>query len=137
MDNKASECPPLIYKNKIYGFDLKAPVFRVTGPIISVSDPPHGWKTCRNQPQHGTHTATFGNGYIVNRSLLLYKTGKAGLVLRDVQDVDKQDDGAARRLFHHSALLATTEERDGTDRGLSVKEEHTGLFAYLYFFGMS
>ncbi len=134
MDNEASECPPLVYKNKAYGFDLKAPVFRVTGPIISVSNPPHGQKTCQNQPQHGTHTATLGNGYVVNRSLLLlYKTGKAGLVLQDVQDVDKQDDGAARCLFHHSALLVTTEERDG---GLSIKEEHTGLFAYLYFFGM-
>jgi hypothetical protein len=133
MDSEASELAPLTYKNEAYGIDLRAPVFKTTGPAISISDPPHGRKTCRNQPQHGTHTATLGNGFVVNRSLhRLYKTGTSGLVVRDVHDVDKQDDGAARRLFHHSALVATTEDKNGV---VSVKKEFTGLFAYLYVFG--
>ncbi|KAF9232090.1 hypothetical protein BU15DRAFT_90744 [Melanogaster broomeanus] len=80
MDQEGSSSKPFI---------LRAPVFK-TGPL-----------TCRNQPQHGTHTASLGIGYLVNKSLLsLQATGSAGLVKHDVEDVDKQDDGAARRMFH-------------------------------------
>ncbi|KDQ56779.1 hypothetical protein JAAARDRAFT_207846 [Jaapia argillacea MUCL 33604] len=133
MDNEASDRPHLHYQYTLYGIDLKAPVFDKTGPLISITDPQHARKTCRNQPQHGTHTASLGRGYLVNRSLVdLYETGTAGLVLRDVQDVDKQDDGAARRMFHPVALTAATTEEHGKRE---VKDDFIGLFVYLFIFG--
>lgn len=134
MDREPGELANLTYTNELHGIVVSCPVYRNTGPCISISDPQHGRKTCRNQPQHGTKTATLGSGYLVNRSLfLLYKTGTSGLVYRDVRDVDKQDDGAARRMFHHTALLATTEGMDGSR---NVKKEFTGPFVYLFIFGM-
>lgn len=75
----------------MYGIRLCAPVFK-TGPLISVTDPPHARKTARNQPA-GAHTASLGSGYLVNRSLIdIYLLPGAGLQLRDVDNVDKQDD---------------------------------------------
>ncbi|KAL1941730.1 hypothetical protein VTO73DRAFT_6730 [Trametes versicolor] len=134
MDREKSEEPPLAYDFPLYGIHLHAPVFTTTGPLISVQDPPHARKTCRNQPQHGTHTASMGKGYVVNRSFIqLYETGISGLQLRDVQDVDKQDGGAARRMFHHMALSATTSER--LDESRDIRPEFTGLFVYLFIFG--
>lgn len=134
MDNTQSSLPPLAYKNTHYGVDLRAPVFDNTGPLIAVQDPQHARKTCRNQPQHGTHTASLGSGYLVNRSLVqLYETWISGLQLRDVQDVDKQDDGAARRFFHHMAISATTFEK--TPGKPEVREQFKGLFVYLFIFG--
>lgn len=135
MDKEVSDLPPITYDYPLYGVHLKAPVFRHTGPVVSISDAPHGRKTCRNQPQHGTHTASLGLGYLVNRSLVsLFECENSGLVLRDVQDVDKQDDGAARRFFHQVALWATT-EGDGADSERKIKEDLHGLFVYLFVFG--
>ncbi|EMD33086.1 hypothetical protein CERSUDRAFT_28615, partial [Gelatoporia subvermispora B] len=116
MDHETTELPHLEYEYKAYGIHVRAPVFKVTGPLVSISDPQHARKTSRNQPQHGTHTASLGRGYLVNTSLIqLYETGNAGLVHHDVENVDKQDDDAARRVFHHIALAATTVPIDGTD----------------------
>lgn len=135
MDATPSELPALSYKSSEYGISLSAPIFEKTGPLISVQDPQHARKTCRNQPQHGTHTASLGSGYVVNRSLLqLYQTWVSGLQLRDVQDVDKQDDGAARRIFHPMALRATTYQRNLAK--LEVHDHFKGLFVYLFIFGM-
>lgn len=133
MDHIQSICEPITYEFKLYGIKLHAPVL-ATGPLISCQDPQHARKTCRNQPQHGTHTASLGRGVMVNRSLVsLQETGAAGLMRRDVENVDKQDDGAARRLFHPTALLAMTTKDDAGN--LSVQEEFRGLFVYLFVFG--
>jgi hypothetical protein len=134
MDQEKSELEPITYEYARYGIALRAPVFEGTGPLVSVTDPPHGRKTCRNQPLYGTHTASMGTGYVVSRSLVdLYKTTNSGLVLRDVEDVDKQDDGAARRLFHIKALAAMTTENDGVH---GVRDGFLGLFVYLFVFGV-
>jgi hypothetical protein len=69
MDREASDAPPLVYEYKLYGIHVQAPVFK-TGPLISVTDPPHSRKTGRNQPQYGTHTASMGTRFLVNRSLV-------------------------------------------------------------------
>ncbi|KAI1782137.1 hypothetical protein LXA43DRAFT_977717 [Ganoderma leucocontextum] len=128
MDSEQSTLPPLVYEYPLYGIRLRAPVFEGTGPLISIQDSHHARKTCRNQPQHGTHTASLGRGFVVNRSLLqLQDTQRSGLMRRDVENVDKQDDGAARRLFHHMALTAMTYEKDGVP---DVLEEFRGLFVY-------
>ncbi|KAI1786080.1 hypothetical protein LXA43DRAFT_975946 [Ganoderma leucocontextum] len=132
MDHEQSDVPPLVYEYPLYGISLRAPVFETTGPLISLQDPLHTRKTCRNQPQHGTHTASLGRGYLVNRTLVqLYETHASGLLLRDVENVDKQDDGAARRLFHLQALSAMTHEKDGE---VLVREEFRGLFVYDWVF---
>ncbi|KAJ3742511.1 hypothetical protein DFH05DRAFT_1401798, partial [Lentinula detonsa] len=114
MDEENTGRPSLVYENQAYGIRLSAPVFR-TGPLVSVTDAPHARKTARNQPQHGTHTASLGIGFLVNCSLIeIYMLDGAGLVLRDVDNVDKQDDGAARRIFHTNVLCAmqTTSKSD-------------------------
>ena len=109
MDTRASDLEPVTYTYPAYGISLKAPVFKNTGPLVSITDPEHARKTTRNQPQHGTHTASLGQGHLVYRTLVqLQSVSKCGLVLSDVHNVDKQDDGAARRLFHTAALKATT-----------------------------
>ena len=100
MDQLKTEFPPMTYEHTLYGVHLRCPVF-TTGPLISISDPPHGQKTSHNQPQYGTHTASMGSHYLMNRSLVdLYKMGEAGPTLKDVENVDKQDDGAAHWVFH-------------------------------------
>ncbi|OSC98921.1 hypothetical protein PYCCODRAFT_1396354 [Trametes coccinea BRFM310] len=133
MDARQSSQPPLVYTYPLYGISLYAPVFP-TGPLISCQDPQHARKTCRNQPQHGTHTASLGRGVVVNRCLVdLQETGASGLMRRDVENVDKQDDGAARRLFHYTALEAmTTQDAAGCTY---VRDEFLGLFVYLFIFG--
>ncbi|CDO76768.1 hypothetical protein BN946_scf185028.g19 [Trametes cinnabarina] len=133
MDARQSPRPPLIYDYPLYGISLRAPVLP-TGPLISCQDPQHARKTCRNQPQHGTHTASLGRGVVVNRSLItLQETGTSGLMRCDVENVDKQDDGAARRLFHPAALKAMTAQDEAGH--CFVQDEFLGLFVYLFVFG--
>ena len=134
-DDVHSELEPLTYSYPQYGIFLSVPVFKDTGPLISITDPPHAQKTCRNQPQYGTHASSLGCGYLVNRSLVdLQHLGdhKAGLLSRDVDNVDKQDDGAARRLFHVKALKAMTE---GEGDSIQIIDHFRGLFVYLFIFG--
>lgn len=132
MDKETSEFPPLRYDYTLYGMHLRVPVFK-TGPLVSISDPPHGRKTCRNQPQYGTHTASLGIGHVVNRSLVaLYETETSGLMSRDVHNVDKQDDGAARQVFHHEALRPMIIEEGNEHK---IREGFHGLFVYLFVFG--
>ena len=133
MDRELSDQPPLTYEYPLYGISLKAPVIK-SGPLISPTDTPHSQKMSQNQPQYGTHTASMGAGYLTHQSLVdLFEPGKSGLVLKDVENVDKQDDGAARRVFHAMALEATTEVVDGVT---VIWEGFLGLFAYLFVFGM-
>ncbi|EIW56114.1 uncharacterized protein TRAVEDRAFT_50602 [Trametes versicolor FP-101664 SS1] len=133
MDHSQTTHAPIAYEYKHYGIELRAPVL-ATGPLISCQDPQHARKTSRNQPQHGTHTASLGRGVMVNRTLVsLQETGTSGLVRRDIENVDKQDDGAARRLFHPTALQAMTKtDEKGT---LCVHDEFRGLFVYLFILG--
>lgn len=135
MDNEASDCPLLTYKYMLYGIDLHAPVFKNTGPFVSATDPQHARKTSQNQPQHGTHTASLGVGYVVNKSLVdLWAVLGSGLVHCDVQNVDKQDDGAAHRLYMHTALNATCYNTDGV---VTIRDGFKGLFTWLYVLGGS
>ena len=133
MDQEQSALPPLAYDYPLYGVHLKCPVC-TTGPNISPSDPPHLQKMFCNQNQYGMHTASMGAGYIVNVSLVaLYDTGEAGLVLKDVENVDKQDDGAARCIFHTVALDATTTAESGVHK---ICNSFHGLFVYTFFLSM-
>jgi hypothetical protein len=133
MDNLPSEKEPIIYENPQHGYRIRVPVHE-TGPYFSNQDPEHGRKTGRNQPQHGTKTASLGEGFVVNRSLVdLCESPDSGMYRADVINVDKQDDGAARRFYHCKALRACTEIVNGVCR---VKDGYLGIFVYLFILGM-
>lgn len=134
MDREQADKPRLMYENRPYGICLSAPVFK-TGPVVSVTDAPHARKTARNQPQHGTHTASFGVGFLVNRSLInIYALSGSGLQLRDVDNVDKQDDGAARRIFHINVLDSLVGKEDPLSEP-SIRPGFKGPFVYLFILG--
>ena len=134
MDSHQTQQPPLCYEYPCYGISIRAPVFTAMGPLIAITDPSHARKTSHNQPQHGTHTVSLGMGFVVNRSLvdLCNTTIGSGLVKHDVENVDKQDDGAARRLYTHQALYAITDEIGG---GRGIRPGFEGLFVWLFVFG--
>ena len=70
----------------------------------------------------------------MNWSLVaLYDTGSSGLVFRDIHNVDKQDDGAARCVFHHQALEATTVKED--DGKHKIHDGFHRTFVYLFVLG--
>ncbi|KAJ7679396.1 hypothetical protein DFH06DRAFT_1166490 [Mycena polygramma] len=134
--NDPTLSPPVKYTNLKYGLCLQAIVFRKTGPVVSLTDGPHAKKTCRNQNDHGTHTPSLGKGFIVYRTTLqVYETGNSGMKKKDAVDKDKQDDGAARRLFLFFVLVAMTEEIPDGAGERRIKEGFLGLFVYLYVFG--
>ncbi|KAJ7082107.1 hypothetical protein C8R44DRAFT_992225 [Mycena epipterygia] len=133
MDSQKTSFPPITYDYSLYGIHLTAPVMK-TGPVVSGQDPGHAKKTAPNQPQHGTKTEDLGEDVVVNQTLVdLKDTGESGLLESDVNNVDKQDDGPARHLFHVKALQAcTTGEGDQT----KIREGFSGLFVYLFVLGV-
>lgn len=65
--------------------------FRRNRSYIFITDFAHARKTCRNQPQYGTHAASLGVGHLVNQSLVhLYRLPGSGLVIRDVEMTEQQ-----------------------------------------------
>ena len=60
---------------------------------------------------------------------------ESGLVLWDVENVDKQDDGVARRIFHTNALKAMLNLEDPNKP--SIQPGFKGVFAYLFILGTS
>lgn len=134
MDNEASVAEPLVYENTEHGYHIKIPVFK-TGPHTSKQDDPHGRKTARNQPQHGTKTASLGIGVITNKTLIsLAESPNSGMYRADVFNVDKQDDGAARRFFHAHSQRACTELIDGK---MAIRKGFEGIFVYNFVLGVS
>ncbi|KAJ7194166.1 hypothetical protein GGX14DRAFT_586979 [Mycena pura] len=133
MDNQETPCPPMTYDYPLYGIHLRAPVMEKTGPVVSITDGFHGRKTGRNQPQYGTKTQSMGSEVLVNENLVqLYETGESGILHSDVHNTDKQDDGPARRIFHHQALLACT---TGDEPEMMIRHGFGGLFVYLFVLG--
>ncbi|KAJ7857872.1 hypothetical protein B0H13DRAFT_1576838, partial [Mycena leptocephala] len=90
----------LSYTNEKYGVFMSAPVYPDTGPHISCTDPDHARKTIRNNFLYGTHLLSIGYLFLCHAVLmsLLIITGCV-LYVKDIFNPDKQDDGAARRLF--------------------------------------
>ncbi|KAJ7191256.1 hypothetical protein GGX14DRAFT_600969 [Mycena pura] len=85
--------------------------------VVSNTDGFHTRKTGRNQPQHGTKTQSMGSEVLVNNNLVqLYETGESGVLHSDVNNTDKQDDGPARHIFHHQALVACCTGEDEETR---------------------
>jgi hypothetical protein len=69
----------------------------------------------------------------VNQTLVdLQETGESGLLPSDTKNVDKQDDGPARHLFHVKALKACP---TGEGDQMKIREGFSGLFVYLFVLG--
>ncbi|KAG8898537.1 hypothetical protein FRB99_007376 [Tulasnella sp. 403] len=127
----------LQYSNPFFGINIFAPIF-ATGPLVDVQDVGHARKTARNNELSGTHLITLGSSTIsfstvarlyalsvsyASQSAEERKTPIRLLKSRDVFNVDKQDDGAARRLFHASTLCLMTEAKSPEQPDdLSVRE---------------
>ncbi|KAF8197320.1 CHAT domain-containing protein [Mycena galopus ATCC 62051] len=90
----------LSYINPKFGVFLSCPVYPDTGPHICTTDPDHARKTARNNFLYGTHFLTLSFVYLCHAVLMFFLTViRAPLLIKDLFNLDKQDDGAARRLF--------------------------------------
>ncbi|KAJ6462923.1 hypothetical protein C8R45DRAFT_1177792, partial [Mycena sanguinolenta] len=85
--------------NEKYGIFLSCPVYADTGHIAT-TDPDHARKTVRNNFMYGTHLLTIGFSFLCH-AVLMFLLTLVGvcLYIKDIFNPDKQDDGAARRLF--------------------------------------
>lgn len=73
-------------------------------------------KVLRDNEQSGTHILTLGGEYLVYNTLIaLHDQEGGGLILKDVVNMDKQDDGAAIWLFYTNALQACLAEHNTVD----------------------
>lgn len=116
-----------------YGFDVTIPIFPGTGPLVTVPDPSHVRKVLRDNEQSGTHLLTMGDHFLAHNTLVaLREQTNSGMVKKDVIGTDKQDDGAAIRLFHSNALRACLVPSQET-----VDPRFTLLFPVNFAFGMS
>lgn len=90
----------LAYLNEKYGVFLDCPVYPDTGPHICNTDIDHGRKTARNNFLYGTHYLILAFVFLCHAVLMFFLTVlRAPLLIKDLFNPDKQDDGAARRLF--------------------------------------
>jgi hypothetical protein len=118
----------LLYKDEIYNINFSAPIYE-NRPIIRVQDPKHSKNNGRNNVHSGAHLLMFGKDTIrYDQIFTLAKDDNSALYMRDVINVDKQDDGAAFRFFS-SALLKQCQKN-----GI-VESDKLGLFVYLFIFG--
>ncbi|KAF8597965.1 hypothetical protein BDV93DRAFT_561745 [Ceratobasidium sp. AG-I] len=121
----------LLYLNKKFGIHVSCPIWDTTGPLVTVSDPPHARKGVKTNMESGTHLITLGSTYICHSVLMeLLKIPGCPLFIKDVYNSDKQDDGAARRLLHPS-LLPLLLNSDGELRDQQFK----GFFIVNLVFG--
>lgn len=114
-----------------YGYEVTIPVFSGTGPLVTIPDPSHVRKVLRDNEQSGTHLLTLGDHYLAHTTLVALQVHpQSGLVKKDVVGTDKQDDGAAIRLYHSNALRACF-----TIDGGSVNSQFALVFVLHFVFG--
>jgi len=127
MNNESVE-NYLEFEDSFYGIKFRAPIYN-NRPIIHVQCPKHAKKTARNQIHSGSKLLTFGNDTIRYDQLLeLAQMPNSPICVRDVRNVDKQDDAAAYRTFH-SDLISIC-QKDGV-----LSPEKTGFFVYMFILG--
>ncbi|KAG2150840.1 hypothetical protein DEU56DRAFT_728609 [Suillus clintonianus] len=128
IHNSASE--HLTFSIEKFGFIFSIPIFP-TGPLVTVPDPSHVQKVLRNNEQSGTHLLSVGDHCLTHQTLVaLRKEPNSGMVKKDVENTDKQDDGAAIRLFHSNALRACL-----TGDGQSIQKPYHLAFAVHFICG--
>ncbi|RGB23509.1 hypothetical protein C1646_806418, partial [Rhizophagus diaphanus] len=118
----------LEFEDSFYRINFHAPIYN-NRPIIRVQCPKHAKKTARNQIHYGSKLLTFGNDTIHYDQLLeLAQFPNSPICVRDVCNVDKQDDAATYQTFH-SDLISIC-HKDGI---LSLGK--TGFFVYMFILG--
>ncbi|KAK6971680.1 hypothetical protein R3P38DRAFT_2670220 [Favolaschia claudopus] len=121
----------LSYTYEKYGVFLSCPVYADTGPHVPTTDPDHGRKTARNNFLYGTHLLILGFLFLCHAVLMfLLNLVKCPLYVKDIFNPDKQDDGAARRMFTN-VLFSFLVGPDGDLRHPSLE----GLFILTFIFG--
>ncbi|KAK7040463.1 hypothetical protein R3P38DRAFT_3348893 [Favolaschia claudopus] len=121
----------LTYTYLRYGIEISCPVYDDTGPHIPCTDLEHCRKGVRNNFLSGTHLLILGCLYLCHAVLMLLLS-KAGvpLYIRDIFNPEKQDDGAARRLFVDT-LFQFLVDSDGNIIDVTFE----GLFVLTFIFG--
>jgi len=120
----------LIFENHSYGICFKAPIFNGK-PLVRIQDIKHAKKTARNQLFTGARLMSLGIGTATYGHVkFLADQHNSILYRRDVLSVDKQDDGAAFRMFCSSFLEQCKDN-------VAMKAELIPLFVYLFVFGVS
>jgi hypothetical protein len=120
----------IIFEDQLYNIKFKCLVFPGVGSIIRVQDAKHGKKSGRNALFSGARLLTLGTGTArYDQILALSKMPNSVLYARDVENADRQDDGAAYRIFC-STFLEQVYDQDN----LQDPKKH-GLFIYLFVIG--
>ncbi|PKY28443.1 hypothetical protein RhiirB3_391046 [Rhizophagus irregularis] len=118
----------IVFSDPFYNVHFKALIINGK-PIVRVQDPKHAKKTARNQLFTGARLLSLGIGTARYDQLFqLAHQDQHVLLKRDVLNVDKQDDGAAYRMFHSENLAQII--RLGT-----IPSDMIGLFIYLFVLG--
>ena len=98
MNNKSVE-KYLEVEDSFYRIKFHAPIYN-NRPIIRVQCPKYAKKTARNQIHYGLKLLTFENDTIRYDQLLeLAQMPNSSICIRNMQNVDKQDDAATYRTF--------------------------------------
>jgi len=119
----------LTFKNNKLGVDFSCPIFPKVGPVIRVQDPKHAKKTGRNAIMSGARLLTLGSSTARFEQLLkLSNLSNSVMYRHDVIKLDRQDDGAAYRVFCSGNLQNCHEAHD-------TEEDMRGLFVYLFIMG--
>jgi hypothetical protein len=123
----------LIYDNEFYRVHVSCPVYEDTGPHIAFTDVEHGRKSVRNNFLYGTHLLIIGFLYLCHAVLMaLLKVAHVPLYIRDIFYPEKQDDGAARRLFVDDLFSFLVDSE-----GNIIDPTFDGLFVLTFIFGES
>ena len=115
----------LTFQNQKLGVNFSCPIFPNIGPVIHIQDPKHAKKTRRNAIMSGARLFTLGNSTVRFEQLLnLSNLSNSIMYHHDVVKLDRQDDGAAYRVFCSKNLQNCCEE-----------EDMQGFFVYLFIMG--
>ena len=120
----------IIFEDKLYNVKFICPVFPQIGPVIRIQDSKHGKKSGRNALFSGARLLTLGTGTArYDQILILSRMPDSVLYKRDVENTDRQDDGAAYRVFCSAFLKQVYDQNE------SQNHSKDGLFIYLFIVG--
>jgi hypothetical protein len=113
-----------------YNVDFSCPIFPNIGPVVQIQDPKHAKKTGCNAAMSGARALTFGRSTIgFNHFTKLLSHDQSPMYNSDVFKLDRQDDGAAYRIFCPKNLECCLDSNN------KVKSEFKGTFIYLFIIG--
>ncbi|KAG8705173.1 hypothetical protein FRC09_003116 [Ceratobasidium sp. 395] len=110
-------------------------------PLVRVQDSKHALKNCRNNLFSGARLLVLGSTFLMYSQVReIAFDGLSTLFHRDVENLDRQDDYAAERLFNALTLAWILRDRLNMDEsGVSStgqpSRQYDGLAVYLYILG--